>query len=178
MNKPAAITEIKLGRPTAYTHEIAEEICERLAEGETLRSICRSDHMPVEAAVRKWAIDDREGFYAHYTAARNLGLDCMADQILAVAEDGSDDDFDPKTGKINQESYQRSRLRVDSMKWYLSKLAPKRYGDRLTNVHTGPEGGAIRLSAMSDEELNDRLTELQDSSIKSLPSPEKDGNSE
>ena len=132
--------------------------------------------MPVEAAVRKWAIDDREGFYAHYSAARDLGLDCMADLVLAVAHDGTSDNFDPETGKINQESYQRSRLRVDTMKWYLSKLAPKRYGDRMTNVHTGPEGGAIRFSAMSDSELNDRLAELQEIPLKSLPAPEKEEN--
>lgn len=168
-----SVTKLKQGRPTRHTEELATEICSRLSLGETLRAICKDEHVPPESTIRMWVVDDRNGFATQYARARNVGLDCMADQILAVAEDGSGDDFDPKTGKINQESYQRSRLRVDSMKWYLSKLAPKRYGDRLTNVHTGPEGGAIRLSAMSDEELNIRLTELQDSSTKSLPSPEK-----
>ncbi len=102
----------------------------------------------------------------------------MADELIDIADDSSLDDFDPKTGKINQESYQRARLKVDVRKWYLSKLAPKRYGDRLNQVHTGPEGGAIRFSAMSDSELNDRLTELQEIPLKSLPAPGKDDISE
>ena len=167
-----AVTKLKRGRPSLYTPELAVEICERLAEGETLRSVCRDKHMPDERRVRAWVVEDRHAFAPQYARARDLGLQSMADELIDIADDSSLDDFDPKTGKINQESYQRARLKVDTRKWYLSKLAPKRYGDRLTNVHTGPEGGAIRLSAMSDEELNDRLTELQDSSIKSLPSPE------
>lgn len=167
-----SVTKLTYG--TKYTPELAAEICERLAEGETLRSVCRDKHMPDERRVRAWVIEDREGFAPHYTRARDAGLDCMADQLIDIANDSSSDDYDKTTGKINQESYQRSRLRVDTMKWYLSKLAPKRYGDRMTQVHTGPEGGAIRFSAMSDTELNDRLTELQHSSIKSLPPPEKE----
>ena len=47
-----AVAKIKKGRPSLYTYEIAEEICERLAKGETLRSVCRSDHMPDERRVR------------------------------------------------------------------------------------------------------------------------------
>ena len=48
----AALAKIKKGRPRLYTYEIAEEICERLAEGETLRSVCRDKHMPDERRVR------------------------------------------------------------------------------------------------------------------------------
>ena len=169
----AAVAKLKRGRPTVHTEETAKEICTRISHGETLRAICRDTHMPPESTVREWVVDDRNGFAAQYARSRDIGLDCMADLVLAVAHDGTADDYDPGTGKINQESYQRSRLRVDTMKWYLSKLAPKRYGDRTVNVHTGPEGGAIRFSAMSDSELNDRLTELQEIPLKSLPAPEK-----
>ncbi len=125
-------------------------------------------------------LDDRHGFAAHYTRARDLGLQAMADELLDIADD-SEQDFDPVTGKVNQEYYQRSRLRVDTRKWYLSKLAPKRYGDRLETRHVGPEGGAIRFSAMSDEELNARLAELQSSPIiegEKLPEIEKKEDSE
>ncbi len=163
------------GQQTLYTPELAQEICLRLAEGETLRSVCKDNHMPDERRVRAWVVEDRNGFAPHYARARDSGLDCMADQLIEVARDGSQDNYDPDTGKINQESYQRSRLHVDTLKWYLSKLAPKRYGDRLT--HTGPEGGAIRFSAMSDDEVNARYAELQLSSIKSLPAPGKDDDS-
>ena len=55
----------KRGRPSKYTKAVADEICLRLAKGETLRSICRDEHMPHEATVRQWAVQDYEGFYTH-----------------------------------------------------------------------------------------------------------------
>lgn len=105
------------GRPTAYTQEIADLICSKLAEGMSLRAICRSEDMPAEAAVRQWAIDDREGFYAHYTRSRDIGLDCRADAAIEDAKEAKDASL--------------GRLAFDADRWYLSKLAPKRYGDKL-----------------------------------------------
>lgn len=112
------------GRLTNYTPEIAATICSRLAMGESLRSICKADDMPAESTVRNWVVDDREGFAAQYTRARDTGLDCMADEVMEIADDKTDD-------------YQRSRLRFDARRWYLSKLAPKRYGDKVTQEHVG-----------------------------------------
>ncbi len=118
------------GRPSIYTAELADTICKALAEGKSLRSICRDEGMPTEATVRMWAADDREGFYSQYTRARDIGLDCVAEEVFEIADDGSD--------------HQRDRLRFDARRWYLSKLAPKRYGDKITQEHTGTDGGPIR----------------------------------
>lgn len=115
------------GRPSRYTTELAEQICKELAEGKSLRSICKAKGMPTEATVRLWAADDREGFYSQYTRARDIGLDCVADEVFEIADEGEDP--------------QRDRLRFDARRWYLSKLAPKRYGDRVTTEHTGANGG-------------------------------------
>lgn len=101
-----------------YTRELAQAILDRLAKGESLRSICRDQGMPDEAAVRLWALKDRDGFKAAYHEARNLALDAMADEVIAIA-DGENSTGDPI----------RDRLRFDARRWYLSKLAPKRYGD-------------------------------------------------
>jgi hypothetical protein len=124
------------GRPTKYTPELAEEICRRLREGESLRSICRTEGYPRESAVIEWAKENRDGFSEQYAQARDVGLDRMAEETLEIADDGSNDWMarnDPENaGYIaNGEHVARSRLRVDTRKWYLSKLAPKRYGDRL-----------------------------------------------
>lgn len=134
-----------MGRPVTYTSGIAERICARLADGESLRAICRDEDMPPESTVRLWVVDDREGFAAQYARARDVGLDAMADEILEVSDDGSNDwmerqDSDGKGvgWQLNGEHVQRSRLRVDTRKWLLSKMAPKRYGDKLQ--HTGPDG--------------------------------------
>lgn len=87
----------------------------------------------------------------------------MADEILEISDDGSNDwmerlgkEGEPAGWQLNGEHVQRSRLRVDTRKWILSKLAPKRYGDKLQ--HTGDGGGPIRvrpdLSKLTDEELD------------------------
>jgi len=106
------------GRPSEYTAELAADICSKLAEGMSLRAICKSDDYPHEATVRHWAVEDREGFFTQYTRARDIGLDCMADEVHEIADNVEGD-------------VQRDRLRFDSRRWYLSKLAPKRYGDKV-----------------------------------------------
>jgi hypothetical protein len=153
------------GRPTVYTDDVATEICRRLAEGETLKRICRTEGMPAESTVRHWALEDRDGFFARYAKARDLGLDCMADDVLDIADDGSNDTYldDDGNPRVNNDVVARSRLRVDTRKWYLAKLAPKRYSDRVLNEHSGPDGGPIQtddVSYLTDAERAQRLAAL------------------
>jgi len=128
----------KRGRPSKYTPELATAICERLSRGESLRSICRDEGMPDEATVRQWALDDYQGFYSQYARARDLGLDAMADEVLAIADTDAGEDV------------QRSRLRFDARRWYLSKLAPKRYGERLGIEQAG--GGPLQVRFVPPDE--------------------------
>jgi hypothetical protein len=108
-----------MGRPSDYTPEMADLICKRLADGESLRSICRDENMPAESTVRAWALDDREGFYAQYARSRDIALDSIAEEVFEIAD-----------GLTNDPA--RDRLRFDARRWYLSKLAPKKYGDKQT----------------------------------------------
>ena len=110
------------GRPVIYTLEIAEAICARLAQGEALYEICRGEGMPPESTVRQWHIDDHGGFAAKYARARDIGLDGRADRLRDIARSAIG---------LDGPGVQAIRLVVDTEKWYLSKLAPKRYGDRL-----------------------------------------------
>ena len=103
---------------TLYTPVLAETICTRIAEGESLRAICRGAGMPTEGAVRTWARDNRDGFGARYLLARELQLDHWADLIIDIADEP---DRDPRDRQV----------RIDTRKWIMSKLAPRRYGDRL-----------------------------------------------
>lgn len=141
-----------MGRLSTFNREIADSICERLAVGESLRSICRDEGMPSDASVRRWVLADIEGFAAQYTRARDIGLDAMADEILDVADDGRNDWVERETARgstyvaLNEEALGRSRLRVDARKWYLSKLAPKRYGDTNKVELSGPDGGPVQFS--------------------------------
>lgn len=116
-----------MAHPT-YTPELAAEICERLAAGESLRAICRDDDMPAESTVRSWVVADVEGFAAHYARARDDGLDAVAEECITIADET------PGTttfGGTDSGAVAHQRLRFDARRWYLSKLAPKRYGDRL-----------------------------------------------
>ena len=131
-----------------YTPAIAVEICERLAAGETLVAICNDEHMPSRPTVYKWVINDRDDFADRYARARDVGLDHMAENVIGISDDGRNDfmereDPDNPGYALNGEHLQRSRLRVDTRKWYLSKLAPKRYGERLQVAETDTEGNDV-----------------------------------
>lgn len=133
------------GRPSAYTPEIAKLICEQLADGATLRQICRAEGMPAESTVRAWAIEDREGFSAQYAKAREIGYHSMADEIIDIADDGRNDwiEREGEEGQgwaVNGEHLNRSRLRVDTRKWLVSKALPKIYGDKVSAEISGPNG--------------------------------------
>lgn len=147
------------GRPSVYTQQIADEICERLATGESLNSICKSDHMPAESTVRWWVIEDRNGISARYTQARDIGLDVMADQCIQIADDGQNDSYTDDEGRkrTDFDVIARSKLRFDARRWYLSKLAPKRYGERIAQEITNPDGS---LGPMSDSQMAGRLAAL------------------
>ncbi len=138
-----------MGRPSTYTREAADQVCALLANGESLRDICRDEDMPPESTVRGWAVDDLDGFAARYARARDIGLDCENDAMLEVARNGANDYKLISRGEgetelvPDHEHIARSRLIVDTMKWRLSKMAPKRYGDRITQEISGPNGGAI-----------------------------------
>lgn len=123
-----------MGRPSDYNETIADAICNRLIEGESLRSICRDEGMPAAGTVFRW-IASNPAFREHYTRARAEGCAAMAEDVIVIADDGSNDwmaenDPDNPGYKANGEHIQRSKLRVDSRKWLLSKLQPKVYGDK------------------------------------------------
>lgn len=138
------------GRPSTYTPEIAALICERLATGESLRAICRDDGMPPESTVRGWVLDDVQGFSAHYARARDIGLDALAEETLAIADtpqegeetEQTDDGYKVKRGDM----LGHRKLQVDTRKWLLSKLAPKKYGDKTSMELTGADGGPVQIT--------------------------------
>jgi len=102
---------------TRYTRAFADEVCTRMAEGTSLREVCRDNGMP-ESTFRQWIRDDRDGLAARYQAARVLQVESWSDQILELA---NRDDLEPND----------KRVRVDALKWLMSKLVPKKWGERL-----------------------------------------------
>lgn len=127
------------GRPEIYSNDIADRICAEIATtSKSLRTICLSDDMPSVQTVLKWLREDKEGFSAQYTRAKEEQADYMIEEMIDIADDGSND-FMTIIGKggqeynvENKEVTNRSRLRVDTRKWIASKLKPKKYGERVT----------------------------------------------
>jgi hypothetical protein len=118
------------------TPEIDAEILARLTEGETLRQICRDDHMPSDGAFLNWLRDDGD-LEKRYARARSVGLDVLADELLDVANDQS----------ILPDS---RRVMVEARKWLLSRLKPAKYGDKIQAEHSG--GLSITVSRVEAPE--------------------------
>lgn len=126
-----------------FTQELADFICEALANGESLRTICLPAEMPSVATVCRW-LGEKPTFADQYARAREAQADTLADEILDISDNGVNDWIEKfgaegqSTGwEYNGDAVQRSRLRVDSRKWYASKLAPKKYGDKIDIEHSG-----------------------------------------
>lgn len=125
------------GRPTLYTVELADLICERLANGESMRSVCRDESMPAMSSVFKW-LREIPQFSQQYAKAKEESADALVEDMLDIADDGTNDWMEKhdKDGEnigwqLNGEHIQRSKLRVDVRKWAASKLKAKKYGDKL-----------------------------------------------
>lgn len=122
-------------RPT-YNRELVETVLERLAEGETLREVA-IDMDFAESTFRLWALDDVDGLAARYARARQLGAYARFDALKAIADDGSNDWMEKqrKDGSTywgpDHEHIARSKLRIDTERWALSKMLPKEFGDKL-----------------------------------------------
>lgn len=120
-----------MARPSSFTQEIADTICLGLAEGVSLRVICAKDGMPDKATVFRW-LAGNEAFRDQYARAREAQADFLAEEILQIADDGQNDTYLTDNGlAVNHDAIARSRLRVDARKWLASKMAPKKYGDKL-----------------------------------------------
>jgi hypothetical protein len=124
---------------------MADAICERLVDGDSLRAICRDPEMPAISTVCRWLAQNEE-FQKQYACAREAQADTLADEILDIADDSTGDTIDTENGeKPNNEWISRSRLRVDARKWLAGKMAPKKYGEKLIAEHTGKDGAAFEV---------------------------------
>lgn len=106
------------GRPSIFSEALAEAICKRIGDGESLNSICRDDEMPGRNTVRVW-LRDRPEFRAQYARAREDQADTFVDEINDIADVATAQDWTV------------ARLRVQTRQWAAGKLAPKKYGERL-----------------------------------------------
>lgn len=163
------ITPNPVGRPSEYSQELADRICAQLSEGISLRTVCNAEDMPDKSTVFRW-LRTKPDFQDQYTRAKEESADAHSEDMTDIADDGSNDWMarnDPENpGWVaNGEHIQRSRLRIETRKWLASKLKPKKYGDKVSAELSGPGGGPIEVSTLTDAQVEARLAALLSSGI-------------
>ncbi len=141
------------GRPTDYTPELADSIGADIADGISLRAICRRNDRPSKTTVLKW-LAAHDDFAVQYARAREISSEVGYDEIMNAERrlqlpKNHADYLDPHT----------ARVLIDSIKWRLSKLQPKVYGDRLELA--GKVGTTTDLVDQAPDWLKARVAELK-----------------
>lgn len=141
-----------MARPTIFSQELADQLIQALAEGQTLRQVCAGENMPAPSTVLDWVAKDRQGFKEQYRLAREFGYLLKFDEMFEIADDGRNDwmasqnEDDTVAYRLNGEHVQRSRLRIDTIKWALAKALPKVFGDKVALVGGGEGDDPIKVT--------------------------------
>lgn len=161
-----------MGRPSKFNEELATEICHRISCGESLTEICKTEGIPEKSTVLLWVVQDRGGFSDLYAQACQARAHHWAEELVDISDDGRNDymeRIEKETGvvegyKVNGEAINRSRLRVDTRKWLLSKLLPK-YADKqevdLKSSDRSMSPTTIDASGLSDAALQEIMNARQ-----------------
>lgn len=126
----------KAGRHSLYTPEMVERVCLLIAQGNSTRVIGGMEGLPSDCTIMVW-LQKYPDFQEQYARACAIRSDAHAEEMLAIADDGSNDWMQKNHGENvawveNGEAIRRSQLRIDTRKWLMSKFAAKKYGDKLT----------------------------------------------
>ena len=134
------------GRPSTFTHELFDAICDRIADGASLRAICEGPEFPSRGTVLRWIGGSTE-LQNQYALACEERAESHADDIVGIADEEctmvraekhgtQDDDGEGRSVVVfDATAVARNRLRVDARKWVASKLKPKKYGERVAVDH-------------------------------------------
>lgn len=115
----------KMGRPTDYSPELRDEICKRISSGNSVHSVCRQDDMPDRSTIYRW-LREKPDFKDQYERALKEREDYHFDEMLDISDKVEDDSI-----KI-----QKAKLMIDTRKWVLSRMNPKKYGDKAGETET------------------------------------------
>lgn len=123
------LKEREAGRPSKYTKKLADDLCAYLAMGMSLKTTCEQEGMPSVSTVFNW-FRTQKGFLQLYTRAKEESADAMAEDILTIS-----DEVDASGKSTNEIA--KAKLRVDTRKFLMAKMKPKRYGDKLDLTSDG-----------------------------------------
>ena len=124
------------GRPSTYTEEMGNLICDKLTEGMSVRKLCKMDGFPNPSTIYVW-IDRFPEFAERYARARETATEDMLEDILEIADDPTIDT-------------QEKRVRIDTRKWAMGKLKPKKYGEKTTHEVGNKDGETLKVDNSVD----------------------------
>lgn len=139
------------GRPRGsdgYTDQIGAKVCSLVLQNYPVRQIAARKGMPTETTIWRW-LAAHDDFREQYARAKELQAERFAEEIVEISDDGTNDwvEREGENGHtitvVDHEHIQRSKLRVDARKWLMSKMAPKKYGDKIEHEVTGKDGGPL-----------------------------------
>ena len=128
-------------RSEAERKQIADVVCEAMRGGLSMRKACIEAEISVSCFM-VWVAED-EKIQEQYACAREALIDKIADETIDIADEpvGMTDNGATDSGAVAKQ-----RLQVDTRKWLLSKLAPKKYGEKVENTMLGPDGGPMQMT--------------------------------
>ncbi len=141
---------------------IFETICQRIEDGESLRSVLRSKDMPSRPTFFKWIKGNNE-MINQYACACERRADCLLDDIIDISDNVEQDMLTMPDGRevVNNAVISRDKLRVDTRKWAMSKMNPKKYGDKVDIDHTTKGESLNDISKESTEDLIKRANAVK-----------------
>ena len=119
-----------MGRPSSFTQEIADQICFRLSDGESLRSICRDPAMPCRQTVQDWLRDNNE-FHAKHARAREIQAEGNVDEMDEIANEKHFIVDAQGVERMDPAAVAHQKMRLEQIRWKACKLLPKKYGDKI-----------------------------------------------
>ena len=158
-NKLTTTPPKKMGRPSKYSDHLAQVICLRIAEGESLNKICKDDEMPERVTIYRWLLE-KEDFCNNYARAREDQAETHADEIVDIA-DQLPYQITDKDGNIRIDSayVQWQKNRIDARKWVASKLKATKYGDVLK--HTGDANNPLVVDVLAKEIVTSMIKNVE-----------------
>ena len=148
----------------AYTDKDKDKIfnyvCSEIEKGKALRNVLKDENMPSTSTFYQW-LDNDEVKAKQYARATEVRADIIFDDILTIADENTNDTSINENGieVVNNDVIQRSRLRIDARKWVLSKLNPKKFGDKTDITTNGKEVNItpqeVKITIVTNEDEGD-----------------------
>lgn len=116
---------------------IKEVLFEIGFNAKSLRSACKVVDVPL-VTVNDWMSETPE-IAEHYTRARDNRSELLFEDCLNIADDNGNDIRFTEEGQelTDHDVIQRAKVRIDTRKWMLGKMQPKKYGDKSTTIIEG-----------------------------------------